>query len=363
MTRYRAEIYDSHFNFISFGPVADKSIKIDYLVSETSTITIPAIIEASINNYVAIRQNGQIYMYGIISSVSYENNVTTISFIHFMSKLDVSVMIDPDIFDTTSAEQFLYDQLMSLYAGDDSYQNIYGFTCTYSSETMITYVRQTEEAEDGTTTLETLNLFTFAQNLLQKYSIMLTWDVDFANKAITCDIGVIDTTDVWTLKLDLADTPDYDIDIHTIEGSYNKIKYFNTEDVTNTVTYYLHSDGTIDTDSTTDRLSPVTYTEKTATADTTEGAEQTFEEVALTDAQGSMLNTDFNHEIIVTFNTTSKLLSVGELGQLYNLVTPEGTVYSSILTGFEEVNVKYLKLVFGYIRTNLTTILKMQRRS
>jgi hypothetical protein len=75
-----------------------------------------------------------------------------------------------------------------------------------------------------------------------------------------------------------------------------------------------------------------------------------------------MLNTDFNHEIIVTFNTDSKILSVGQIGQLYNLITPEGVVYSSILTGFEQVNAKYLKLVFGYIRTNLTTILKMQRR-
>lgn len=362
MTRYRAEIYDPKFNFISYGAVSDKDIKIDYLAEEISVVTIPAIIEASLNDYIALRQDGQIYMHGIISDVSYDQNVTKISFVHLMSKLSVDVQVDPDVFEETYVEEWLHDKLIELYAGSDDYQNIYGFSCSYNSETLITYARQTEASEEGTTQLENLNLFQFAQDLLQKYNIMLTWDIDFALKTVTCTIDTLNTNNIWNLKLGIADTPDYTIDIHSVEGTYNKIKYYDNEDVTNTITYYLHSDGTIDSDSTSDRLSPVTYTEKTAQADATEGAEKTFAEVALTDAEASMLNTDYNHEIIVTFNATSNLISVGRLGQLYKLITPEGVAYSSVLTGFEEVNVKYLKLVFGYIRTNLTTILKMQRR-
>ncbi len=362
MIRYRAEIYDKNFNFIAFGAIAEKDIKIDYITQQTSTFTIPEIIEASINNYVCLRQNGKIYMHGIISSVSYDENVTKISFVHFMSYLNVDLMINPDDFATISAEEWLCNKLLALYDGTDDYQSIYGFSCTYLSQTMISYQRQSEPTEEGTVQLETLNLYTFVQELLQKYGIILTWTVDFVNKGVACVIQTIDTTSVWNLKLGLADTPNYTIDIHTIEGSYNKIKYYNEADVTNTVTYYLHSDGTVDSDELTDRLTPVNYTEKTAAADETEGAEKTFEEVALEDAQTSMLNTDFNHEIIVTFNADSKLLEVGNIGQLYNLITPDGVSYKSILTGFEEVNVRYLKLVFGYIRTDLTTILKMQRR-
>ena len=362
MTRYRAEVYDPDFNYISYGAVSSKDIKIDYLVDEVSSVTIPAIITAHTNDYIAVRQNGLIYVYGVISDVSYGKNTTTISFIHFMSKLNVDILENPEIFVDTSAEEWIYNRLLELYDGTDEYQNLHSFTCTYTSTTMINYERTSELSEDGSVVLENINLFTFVQDMLKKYNIMLKWDVDFAAKTISCTIGTIDTDSVWNMKLGLADTPEYSIDIHSIEGTYNKLKYFNEADVTNTVTYYLHSDGTIDTDGTTDRLTPVTYTEKTAQADDTEGAEKTFEEVALEDAQATMLNTDFNHEIIVTFNASSKLLSVGNIGQLYNLITPEGVVYSSILTGFEEVNVQYLRMVFGYIRTNLTTILKMQRR-
>ena len=361
MTRYRVEVYDPDFNYISYGAVSSKDIKIDYLVDEVSTVTVPAIISAHTNDYVAVRQDGRIYVYGVVSDVAYGQNTTTISFIHFMSKLNVDILEDPTVFDTTSAEEWIHNRLIDLYDGSDTFQNLHGFSCTYTTQTMIKYVRSTEP-EEGEVALENINLFSFVQEMLTKYDIILTWTVNFAAKTIACSIGKIDTDSVWNMKLGLADTPDFSIDIHSIEGAYNKLKYYNEADVTDTVTYYLHSDGTIDTDGTTDRLTPVTYTEKTAQADDTEGAEKTFAEVALEDAQATMLNTDFNHEIIVTFNAESKLISVGNIGQLYNLITPEGVVYSSILTGFEEVNVQYLRMVFGYIRTNLTTILKMQRR-
>lgn len=357
MTRYRVEVYDPDFNFISFGSISTKDIKIDYLIEENSIIEIPDVITAHINDYLALKQNGKLYMYGIISNVEYSTGRTSITFIHFMKYLNVDILEDAEIFKTVSAEEWLYNRLNDLYDGSDTVQNIHGFSCEYNSTTMIDYE---STAEPGT--METINLFTFVQMLLQRYEIMVTWRVDFSAKTVKATISVIDTSSIWTLKLGIADTPEYSIDIHSIEGTYNKIKYFNEEDLTDTVTYYLHTDGSIDTDGSTGRLVPVTYTEKTAAPDTTEGEEKTFEEVALLDAQASMLNTDFNHEIIVTFNADSKLVPVGELGQLYKLITPEGVAYNTVLTGYMTVNISYLQLTFGLVRTDLTTILKMQRR-
>lgn len=360
MTRYRADIFDKDFNFISYSAVAEKTIQADYLVNDVSTVVLPQIVTAYVNNYIAIRQNGEIYIFGIISDVAYEQGKTTISFLPFDSLLDVNIKEDPRVFDNTPVEQWLSNRLTGLFNGGDIWQNLTGFSVVYTTSTLtpIDY----EIDENGRVEMAEINIFDFVQELLTKYNIILKWEVDFPNKTVTCNIGKLDLTNVLTIKLGLADTPDYSIDIHTIEGEYNKIKYFDKADFTNTITYYLHSDGTIDTDGTTDRLTPVHYTEKTAEADDTEGEEKTFQEVALLDAQSTMLNSNFDHEIIVTFNTESKIISVGEIGQLYNLITPEGVVYSSILTGFEQVNAKFLKLVFGYIRTNFTTILKMQRR-
>ena len=106
MTRYRAEIYDPSFNFISFGAVASKDIRIDYLVEDTSSVELSAIVVAHVNDYIAIREEGQIYFYGIISNVTYDKNKTKISFVHFMKSLNVDVMEDVSIFETKSAEDF-----------------------------------------------------------------------------------------------------------------------------------------------------------------------------------------------------------------------------------------------------------------
>ena len=357
MTRYRVEVYDPDFNFISFGGISTKDIKIDYLTEENSVIEVTDVIEAHVNDYLALKQDGKLFMYGIIANVEYSVGRTSITFIHFMKYLNVDIMEDAAVFQTLSAEEWLHNRLMALYAGSDDFQNIHGFSCEYNSTTMIDY-----EATSDPGTMETVNLFTFIQMLLQKYMIMVTWRIDFTTKTVKVVIGKIDTESVWTLKLGIADAPEYSIDIHSIEGAYNKIKYFNEEDLSNTVTYFLHTDGSIDDDSASNRLIPVTYTEKTAAPDTTEGEEKTFEEVALLDAQASMMNTDFNHEIIVTFNADSKLVPVGELGQLYRLITPEGVAYNTVLTGYESVNISYLKLMFGLVRTDLTTILKIKRR-
>ena len=357
MTRYRVEVYDPDFNFISFGGISSKDIKIDYLTEENSTIEVTDVIEAHVNDILALKQDGQLFMYGIVSNVEYSVGRTNITFIHFMSFLNVDIMEDAQIFQTKSAEEWLHDKLLELYAGSDTFQNIHGFSCEYNSTTMIDYE---STAEPGT--MENINLFTFVQMLLQKYEIIIAWRIDFVTKTVKVIIDKIDTDSVWTLKLGIADAPEYSIDIHTIEGAYNKIKYYNETDLTDTVTYFLHSDGTIDTNDSSDRIEPVNYTERTAAPDDTEGEEKTFEEVALLDAQASMLNTDFNHEIIVTFNADSKLVPVGGLGQLYRLITPEGVAYNTVLTGYESVNINYLKLMFGLVRTDLTTILKMQRR-
>lgn len=362
MTRYRAEVYDNEFNFISYGAVSAKDIRADYLTDETSTVTVPEIIDAEVGNYINVREDGSIYATGIVTNVAYDENKTTISFTDFMTLLNIDLQEDTSVFESTAVELWYYNKLTDLFSGDDTYQTLTGFTCTYTSETYISYTR-TVELVDGQVPYETVNLYTLMQKLLKKYNLLFVWTVDFSAKTINLNIGELDTSDVWQLKLGLADTPDFTIDIHTIEGTYNKIKYYNVEDSTSTVTYYLHSDGTVDTDSTTDRITPVTYTEKTAQADTTVGSEKTFEQVALADAGSSMRNYDYNHQIVVTFNASSKLVDVGEIGQLYNLVTPEGVSYNTVLTGFEEVNSKYLKMVFGYVRTDLTTILKMQRRN
>ncbi len=360
MTRYRADIFDKDFNFISYSAIAEKAIQADYLVNDISSVVLPAIVTAYVNNYIAIRQNGIIYNFGIISDVAYEQGKTTISFLPFNSLLDINIMEDPRVFDNTPVEQWLSNRLTGLFDGSDILQNLAGFSVVYSTSTIIPMDYEIDE--ENRVEMAEINIFDFVQGLLTKHDIILKWAVDFPNKTVVCTIGKLDLTSVLTIKLGLADTPDYSIDIHSIEGEYNKIKYFNKADFTDTITYYLHTDGTVDADGTTDRITPVRYTERTAEADDTEGEEKTFQEVALIDAQSTMLNTNFDHEIIVTFNTDSKILSMGEIGQLYNLITPEGVVYSSILTGYEQINAKFLKLVFGYIRTNFTTILKMQRR-
>lgn len=348
MKRYRADIYTSDFTFVDFGAVSEYELNNDYLTMERSEITIAKVVTPAIRGYLILKEGAAQVYAGIVESFTVEEGRTVITCAPLISLLDYDAFINCSVLQSVTIEQAIADVLTATYAGTDSEQNLTGFSATYEAV----------NTDAEFTTQLTNNLYEFCIDALRRYLVIVTFSVNVPNQTITANIGHIDTSSQWAIKTSVADVIDYEITVDTQKNSLNKIKYFNTEDYTNTVTYYLHSDGTIDTDSTTDRITPVVYTEKTAEATTFDDVTFTFEQSALSDAKQSMGLSEYDNEIRLIVNESSKLIDIGDIGQIYIVYDKNGTSYKSVLTGTRFTIDNPPELVFGMIRTALTSKIK-----
>jgi hypothetical protein len=88
----------------------------------------------------------------------------------------------------------------------------------------------------------------------------------------------------------------------------------------------------------------------------------TFANASYQAAVNKMYATRYDDLITVVFKAESKLMPVGQIGQLYTLIEGENE-YNTMLTGIHAVNMAYVELTFGYVRKRLTQILKIRRQS
>ena len=352
MTRYRVEIFGKDFSYKAHAEVSSKTINIDYLALGTSVLVVPGVVEAEENDFITLKMDGVEKYTGLITSLSYGEKSTEITVRSFMSLFDTDVMIDISRLETEAVEDVIAEKLTQMYAGVDPMQAITGFSCVVNHQTIGAVI-----GEDYV-----YNLYELIIYLLKKYGVIVHFSLNVPSKTLTCSIDHIDTSSVYIIKASVGDVAECLIDVRAIQSDHNKATYYNELDLTESITYYLHTDGTIDTDANVNRFYPVVGTELVVAPVEDEEDPKTFQEVAYEDALTTLVASEYNNEIDITIKAESSLIQIGQLGQLYSVINYDGTVYTSILTGFEEVNPKYVTLKLGYVRTDLTAILKMQRR-
>ena len=345
MRRFRAEAYSSAFAFIDFGVVSEYELNNDYLTTESSEFTVAKVMTPEVGGYLILKEGASQIYAGIVESFTVEEGRTVITCAPLTVLLDYDVFLNYSVLKSVTIEQAIADTLTATYAGSDSEQNLPGFSATYTAV----------NSDPEFTSEEINNLYDFCIDALKRYLVTVTFAVDVPNATITATVGHINTASQWKVKVSVADVIDYEISVDSQKDSLNKIKYFDKADYTNTVTYYLHTDGTIDTDSSSNRITPVVYTEKTSEATTFDGVSFTFQQTALSDAKQSMGLSEYDNEIVLTVKEDSKLIEVGDIGQIYIIYDENGTQYKSILTGTRYTSDSPPELVFGMIRTALTS--------
>jgi hypothetical protein len=138
-------------------------------------------------------------------------------------------------------------------------------------------------------------------------------------------------------------------------GAVNKLTLINQDDEEERVTYYLHTDGTVNTTNSS-RVSPVfASTEYVNGSDFAANAEKRAVE-ALTPQQ-------FNNLIELTFRRDDQIIDVATMaiGTMASIID-DGNVYKSILTGYAKSE-DLVTLVFGIVRADLTKKLIIERRA
>lgn len=235
---------------------------------------------------------------------------------------------------------------------------------------------------------------TLIQNALTQYRVAIESEYDFINKRINVNIGIPSGEKVF--ETNLPDLNVIEFTVGKLESDTNKLEIWNQDDYTATpVYYYLHTDGTYDTDGSQNRITPVKmevisvmpeieYTQISDTAGSNPFDEGWYEQTC-SDPITYALTTDeepeeekqyFEKEINKSFEDVAKEqadqtfgdiqwrnyaeievlhestyasdMKIGQIARIYN----NGEWYESVLTGKKLSDV--VTLVFGTIRIDMT---------
>lgn len=361
MKRYRVDIYDRNFVFKDMGQTSSPKVVVDYLVLEKSSCVIPKKINARRGDFGVVRGD-DILFYGIVVDYEYDGKTSTITFEQLTKLLDVEVFADANELTTKTIEQWMSDNLRQVYDGSDSFQNLTGMTITQSSSTMGMY----NYSDDGI-----YNLYDLTVHFFKTYGVICDISLNIVTKKVLFNFRQV-TVSVWKLETKVADVLDYTIKASTETENPNKMIFENELDRSQSITYYWHPtefSGTVDTDGTVNRVVPVVsrcaivqpQDEQLDSENNVVQEAKTFEQVAYEEAVNTMYQSKYDDQIEITFNTESKLIDIGVIGQLYVIIDGDNQ-YPTMLTGYQRLNDKHTLMTFGYVRTRLTQILKIERR-
>lgn len=349
MKKYRIELFDRvTLAFRSFAEISEPDIHLDALCQTNSTVEAVGQIDVIRGDFAQIRIDGKVYFQGIVKDWNYDGNKTELTINQMSALLDTEVFADVELLKTQSIEKWMSDLITATFAGDDSFQNLPNLSIVRNSETSGTHTA----SNDGT-----YNMYDLSVSFFKVYGVCCRISFDFTSRTVRFAFNTPDQS-ATKLSLNITDVSSYSIEPSNTADSVNKIIIRNQDDHTETETFYWHPtefSGTVDTDSTHDRVLPVvTGCEQISLQDG-----EVFADAAYNKAYETLYSTRYDDLIQVTFKATSKLLSVGDIGTLFILYA-DGNVYNTILTGIHTLNMEFVELTFGYVRKRLTQILKMK---
>ena len=350
MKRYRIDIFDRGFNFVDMGQTSEPTLIVDYLTQSASSVVVPKKITASKGDYIQVRDDSGKMFQGIVTDYAYDGKQSRITMSQLSKLLDVEVFADVSTLQN-GIEAWMATQLQAVYNGTDLSQKLTGLTITYNNNTAGEY-----PPDD----YGIYNLYDLALVFFKVYGVIIDISFSIPNKTITFGFQNVDTNSVWKIETRLADVADYSISSSTVNEYPNKMVIRNDADPSEELTYYWHPTafaGTVDTDGSTNRVLPVVA----RCAVITVQAGDTFANASYTEAVSQMYQSQYDDQIEITFNSASKLVEVGKLGQCYSIIDG-GKTYNTVLTGYQRLNDRYTRMTFGYVRTRLTQILQQERR-
>jgi len=349
MKRYRVDVFDRAFNFKDMAQTSEPTLIVDYLVQSSSQVQIPKKMNVSIGDYAQIRDAEGAMFQGIVTNFAYDGKLTELTLAQMSKLLDVEVFADVSGL-ASGIEAWMDAQLTAVYNSTDAAQNLTGLTITHTTTTAGSYPASVEGI---------YNLYDLAVHFFKVYGVIIDVGFDIPAKKVTFRFRVVNTGSIWKLETKLKDVAEYSVNASTAMEYPNKM-VIRSEDGLDSATYYWHPSGfsgTVDMDGSVNRVQPVLS--RCAVVAPEQG--QTFAEAAYIEAVNQMYQSQYDDQIEIMFNSSSKLVEVGRIGQLYTIIDG-ATSYNTVLTGYQRLNDKYTRMTFGYVRTRLTQILQQERR-
>ena len=356
-TPYLVEFYDESLNLVHHDQIAHELFtnKFDYLSLVENNVSVAYSENVQKRYFIRIKNNLYDDLFIVTSVDSTENDMMTVYFKSLIALLDISVNFDTKDQGNASLESEMADIIKARYINNsDSYDNIPCLnTPTETSSTTTWGFNLKADVEEGR--YIALNSFydTIVSKALSKYGIVVDFIPNYSTRKINITVGTVSAAPK-IIESELSNILAKNIIIRESTSDVNKLIVYDGTSAAvspSKITYYLHSDGTFDTNNT-DRLSPVVEIIKNV--DITDSTLAAEAEAQALDVFGGI---QYNNLIEVTVLNDDEMIKPSELviGQLV-AVKYRGVNYDSILTGYERGSTT--KLIFGTIRIELSKIIK-----
>lgn len=358
MRLYSIEIFDKTIEYRSNSLVDEFNYKYDYMDPEKVKINLLPNVAVELGDFIHIFNDYEDYI-GIVEQIKEQDDgIKEVTYIDVMSLFDIQTIIDINYM-TGNLEQYIADRIKALYINNpDSLMNLPLEVRTTTSTS--TWKIDVEPMDEELTSLAEVNMFDdIILPAFTSYDIVVSASINLNSKKITISIGK-NTSDTKYIEADLPNILEKNVVINQIKKQINKVIVFNQDNYAQTITYYLHPDGSYNT-SNTNRLTPVNYEYAEAKRETRkrDGVEivTSFADNANKKAQAIFEKNKYDNLIELLILNDDELIKPKELkiGQKV-IVLSDDVLYGSILTGIEVEETT--KLIFGTIRLELTKILK-----
>lgn len=355
MSRCNVDFFDTKLNYVHHDSVETPGIDMDYLTPETSSFQIGQTNALSVRYLVRIE--GENSYVAVVDNISHKEGITTVSVKPFLSILDQPVLFDcnwqyPNA-NAKPLEQMIGDLIAQYwYNSSDTEQNMPLNITTYSSTTNWSFGLVGDKSDDENATSANNHQCvvefydTILQNAMMRYRVTVTAELDIGNKRVNLSIGVPSGTRI--IEADLPEVEIVDFTIGKMEADLNKLEIWNDANYTDVIRYYLHEDGTYNTDGSTSRIKPVKMDVISVTPDN----DHTFASLAEEQAKQKFGDIKWKNYIELDVGNQSLMqadqLKIGQLAT----VKHSGQSYETLLTGKKVGDIT--TLIFGTIRVDLT---------
>lgn len=356
MLQYNVEFFDRSLQHVYNCSIDGVPIEDDYISVKITRIDVPATFAIQTGHFIRIHSEN-VNFFGVVVDVSPGEYATKVTFKPFISVFD---------------ENFLFDTWTQGISSSRSHPTLEATLQKYITELYITaadqYQRLPISVSIDTAIAQTQNWTLHVTPMVEgsHYCIMNLYDVLIARalKEYGVVIDVVPDFKVRTIRLIITKRPTaFSIDanhntvnVKTIkyndrQNGINKLEVYNTEDFSQYVHFYVHSDRSWDAENV-DRLLPVSRDVRGVAPNGAEGEDFLDAAIDIGYSVLSGLSWDNLIELDVYYTDPNvKPLSLG-IGQLVT-VWYKGASYTSILTG-RILSDETMTLLFGSERIEFT---------
>lgn len=365
MLQYNVEFFDRTLSYV-FGCVIDGvPIEDDYISTKVTKIDIPATQEVENGHFIRL-QNERVEFFGVVSDVSPGEYVTKVAFKSFVSVFDEDFLFDTSRQGTANTnhptlEATILYYISILYVNPtDTHQRLpinieIDSRIEQTSKWSLNVTPETEGSH-----YRIMNLYSvLITGALKEYGVAIDVSPNFRTKTI--NLTITKRLNAFKIDADADNILVKTIKYNERQTGINKLVVYNTDDYTRSLTFYVHTDRSWDTEDV-DRITPVSRSVRSvAPSHNSEGEDEddAFINAALDIAYSVLSGVTWDNLIELDAqysdpNVDPLGLKIGQMVTIYY----KGASYSSILTGriFSD---DAITLLFGSERIEYTKRNKM----